>query len=469
MRQEGPQPRGTFGYQVAVLGISALVIGLIAATAIRGLQGLVGDPAAVALGLTAAGQVVGATAPHGPAAESLPGLAGTATPTNTPTTTPTRIPTATPTMSPTPTLTLTPDVRTYDPNRAKTLLAQAQTSWGSEPTSFLANVSLASDKINGRQIAPYATFSFNTTAGPYDSFAGYRLNPIESRTVTDTQALVDSGVTQVSTTLFQAAFWSGLKIVERQPHASWLDRFNAGSTGQRGLDAVLAYGSTDLRFQNNTSDWIRIEASVQSGSLTVSIYGADPGWSVDPIIGDPTKVVQPNLTPVLRTDPEVPMGQQFTISSAAPGFDINVERTVTKDGNVVDRYGLNEHYVPLRSVVAVGPTPTPSPTATPVAVVPTVSAGSAGPTHLAGLNPASFVLPDGRIRVPAVIGLSETEAQQVIAAVGLATTYPNYQGPGDVPAQVLNGVEVGQVLSQNPSAGSPVQKGTTVYLAIRKQ
>jgi hypothetical protein len=466
MRQEGPQPRGTFGYQVAVLGISALVIGLVAATAIHALQSLVGDPASVALGLTAAGQVVGATAPHGPAAETLPGLAGTATPTNTPTTTPTRVSTATPTSSPAPTLTLTPDVRTYDPGRAKTLLAQAQTSWGSQPAAFLANVSLASDKINGRQIAPNVTFSFNTTAGPYDSFAGYRLNASESRTVTETQTLVDGGVTQVSTTLFQAAFWSGLKIVERQPHDSWLDRFNAGSTGQRGLDAVVSFGATDLQFQNSTGDWIRIEASVQPGSMTVSIYGADPGWSVDPTIGDPTKVVQPNLTPIVRADPELPPGQQFTMSAAAPGFDVSVQRTVTKDGNVVDRYGVTEHYLPVRSVVAVGLTPTPVPTATPVPAVPT---GPAGPTHLTGLNPAAFVLPDGRIRVPVLIGLSEAEAQQVIAAVGLATTYPNYQGPGDLPASVLNSVEVGQVLSQNPSASSAVQKGTTVYVAIRKQ
>jgi hypothetical protein len=249
---------------------------------------------------------------------------------------------------------------------------------------------------------------------------------------------------------------------------SWLDRFNAGSTGQRGLDAVVNYGSTDLRFQNTTSDWIRIETAVQPGSVTVSIYGADPGWSVDPNVGDPTKIVQPSLTPVVRSDPGLPAGQQFSASAAVQGFDVAVQRTVTRNGEVLDRYGLNEHYQAMPGVIAVGPTTTPTPTPLPAALS-TGSQGSSGPTHLAGLNPAAFVLSDGRIRVPILVGLSEAEAQQVIAAVGLATTYPNQQGPGDVPASVLVSVEVGQVLSQSPSAGSAVPKGTTVYLAIRKQ
>jgi hypothetical protein len=198
--------------------------------------------------------------------------------------------------------------------------------------------------------------------------------------------------------------------------------------------------------------------------VTVSIYGADPGWSVDPNVSDPTKVVQPNATPVVRPDPELPPGQQFAASAAVPGFDIAVQRTVTRNGEVLDRYGLNEHYQPMPAVIAIGPTLTPTATSTPAA-----GSGSPGPTHLAGLNPAAFALPDGRIRVPLLVGLPEAEAQQVIAAVGLAKTYPNQQGPGDVPAFVLTTVEVGQVLSQSPSAGTAVQKGTTVYLAIRKQ
>jgi len=66
------------------------------------------------------------------------------------------------------------------------------------------------------------------------------------------------------------------------------------------------------------------------------------------------------------------------------------------------------------------------------------------------------------------VGLSEAEAQQVILAVGLSTTFVNYQGPGDVPAKALNAVPPGAVLSQTPLPGTALARGTTVYIAVRK-
>src|SRR5262249_27289782 len=176
---------------------------------------------------------------------------------------------------------------------------------------------------------------------------------------TDTVSPIDDGVTQVSTTLFQAAFWTGLAIVERHPHDVWLDRFDAGSTGQQGLDAAVST-TQDLRFQNNTGDWIRFEANVQPGILTISIYGADPGWSVNPNVSPPSHQVPAPATPVVQVDPSLPPGQQYALSQGAAGFDVTVQRTVSKNGQVVDRYGLAEHYRPAAPVLAVGPTPSPT-------------------------------------------------------------------------------------------------------------
>jgi hypothetical protein len=465
MRPEQPRSRWSLAYQGIVLGISGMIIVFVSVWAMTTFESAVAQPGSLSLGLAAAGQVVGASPARAPAAETLPGMVGTATPSLTPTQTPTRSPTPSQTATATPTPTLTPDTRIYDPARAKTLLAQAQTSWPADSPAFAANVTLAAQRLNGRQIAPGTTFSYNSFLGPYTSGNGYQNISIgKSDPVTRTISTVDTGITQVSTTLFQAAFWSGLKIVERAPHSSWLDRLSAGSTSQRGLDAYVAQPGNDLRFVNNTTDWIRIDATSDQSSLTVSIFGADPGWSVNPNVGSPSKVVQPNATPVVQVDPALAPGQQFTVSAAVPGFDVTLERTVTKDGQVVDRYGVSEHYQPFPAVVAVGPQPTP----TAVVVPPTPTRAPSPNDRLAGLNPSSFVLADGRIRTPNLLGVPEAEAQQVLGAVGLSTTYVNYQGPGEVPASVLNSVSVGTVLSQNPPPGSPVGRGTTVYLAVRK-
>ncbi|HLZ10203.1 MAG TPA: PASTA domain-containing protein, partial [Chloroflexota bacterium] len=166
-----------------------------------------------------------------------------------------------------------------------------------------------------------------------------------------------------------------------------------------------------------------------------------------------------------------PSGQQFALSPALPGFDVSIQRSVTRDGQEIDRYGVAEHYRPMPAIVSIGPPVTVTPTATVVPTVeasPTPAAPVHNPTRLAGLNPSAFVLPDGRIRTPSLVGLSENEAQQVIVAVGLATSFVNFQGPGDIPAAALNSVDVGQVLSQSPTAGAAVAKGTPVLIAVRR-
>lgn len=65
-----------------------------------------------------------------------------------------------------------------------------------------------------------------------------------------------------------------------------------------------------------------------------------------------------------------------------------------------------------------------------------------------------------KVEVPNVVGKPEAEAQAMITKSGLATTWVNYQDFQYVPP--------GHVLSQEPKPGSMVEKGTTVYIAVRR-
>jgi len=62
--------------------------------------------------------------------------------------------------------------------------------------------------------------------------------------------------------------------------------------------------------------------------------------------------------------------------------------------------------------------------------------------------------------VPLLIGMAEAEAQDAITKAGLNKDWPNYQNYTTVPP--------GHVISQEPKPGTPVDKGTTVYIAVRK-
>jgi serine/threonine protein kinase/beta-lactam-binding protein with PASTA domain len=65
-----------------------------------------------------------------------------------------------------------------------------------------------------------------------------------------------------------------------------------------------------------------------------------------------------------------------------------------------------------------------------------------------------------KVAVPNVVGMTEAEAQAMIENAGLTTTWVNYQDFPYVPP--------GHVLSQDPKPETMVEKGTIVYIAVRR-
>ena len=83
------------------------------------------------------------------------------------------------------------------------------------------------------------------------------------------------GVCQVSTTVFNAAFEAGLKITERTNHALYISHY------PQGRDATVDYPGVDLKFVNDTGNWLLLRTFVSSSSLTVSLYGTPVHRKVD--------------------------------------------------------------------------------------------------------------------------------------------------------------------------------------------
>jgi serine/threonine-protein kinase len=74
-----------------------------------------------------------------------------------------------------------------------------------------------------------------------------------------------------------------------------------------------------------------------------------------------------------------------------------------------------------------------------------------------------------KVAVPGLVGRHWEEAQRAISEAGLATTYVNWQGREQLPQEILNVVPINHVLSQIPEAGKWVERGTTVFIAVRKE
>ena len=157
------------------------------------------------------------------------------------------------------------------------MLGRAATSYAGSSPPRGHNVRLATSKLNEIWVAPGGVFSFNQEIGPTTVDAGFQrgfgINLKDGRVDP-----VAGGVSQVSSTLFQAVYWAGLEIVERWPHIHWDQRYGEPPSGSLGLDATVDDPAIDFKFRNTSGYWIRIEVEAGDSAIAFTIYGLDPGW-----------------------------------------------------------------------------------------------------------------------------------------------------------------------------------------------
>ena len=153
------------------------------------------------------------------------------------------------------------------------LLGSFSTNYVNNP-SRTTNLKLAAKKINGTVLLPGETFSYNKVVGERTIAAGYKNAAIyQDGEVVDG---LGGGICQISTTLFNAALFANLDIVELHNH-----QFVPSYVGA-GRDATVVYGSKDFKFKNSRKFAIKIECSVSGGVAKFKIYGVkeEPEYDV---------------------------------------------------------------------------------------------------------------------------------------------------------------------------------------------
>ncbi|MEX2315435.1 MAG: VanW family protein, partial [Thermomicrobiales bacterium] len=240
------------------------------------------------------------------------------------------------------------------------LLGTASTYYGSSGNNRRINVELAASLLDGYLVAPGAEFSFNKAiGGTATSDDGYQMGYgiiAGQNGVPQTVPSVAGGICQVATTAFQAAFWSGVRIGERNWHLYWIPNYGSGPGGMQGLDATVDpdYG-LDNTWVNTTNNWVAINAVADGEWITIEIWGTNQGWTVsaeNPIIEN---VVKANSTMVRQFSADVPAGQSVVVEHAQDGFTATIHRTVAAaSGEVIDDIWLASYYLPSRNVTLVG-------------------------------------------------------------------------------------------------------------------
>jgi vancomycin resistance protein YoaR len=135
------------------------------------------------------------------------------------------------------------------------------------------NIHRACDLVSGTIVEPGQTFSLNEALGPRTPERGFVLAPAFSTQ----EGFFDAyggGVSQFSTTLFNATFFGGYKDVAHTPHTIYISRY------PMGREATLDYPAIDNRFQNDSGSGVLITCSYTSSSITVTYFGNKEGKTV---------------------------------------------------------------------------------------------------------------------------------------------------------------------------------------------
>jgi vancomycin resistance protein YoaR len=209
----------------------------------------------------------------------------------------------------------------------------------------VTNIHLAADTINGTIVEPGQTFSLNAALGPRTTDKGYKLAPGIGANL-EFEDSVGGGVSQLSTTLFNAVFFGCYEDVTHTVHALYISRY------PMGREATLNYPSIDNKFRNDSHSGVLIRAYYSGTSVTVALYGNKEGRSCR--AEGPHVLETIPIQPEYVDDPSLPVGTEKKIGDGHTGYVVENFRIISRPGQPDVRQRFLERYSMAKDKIARG-------------------------------------------------------------------------------------------------------------------
>lgn len=207
------------------------------------------------------------------------------------------------------------------------------------------NIGKSAGLINNTLLLPGETFSMNAALGERTLANGWKAGgAIDGGRVVERMG---GGISQTTTTLFNAIFFAGLEDVVHKPHSLYFSRY------PMGREATLDWNSVEMKFRNDTDYGVLIQAFTNNpevggqGTVTVRI------WSTKVYDVTATDPVQSNFRSpgeTIRSDAAVCSPQ-----SGMRGFTVRFDRVFRQNGAVVRTEPFEWTYNTLTPVVCTNP------------------------------------------------------------------------------------------------------------------
>ncbi|OGH93864.1 MAG: hypothetical protein A2538_03310 [Candidatus Magasanikbacteria bacterium RIFOXYD2_FULL_41_14] len=252
-----------------------------------------------------------------------------------------------------------PNVKMADANNLgiEAIIGSGFSTFKDSHNNRIKNIAHAVERLNGTLIKPGEEFSANKYAGPFTSENGYLPEAvIKGDKITDE---IGGGMCQIGTTLFRMAMNSGMDITQRRNHSLVVSYYADPVNGNPGTDATLYEPSLDLKFKNDTDNYLLLQTDIDydKQQLTFTLWGKPDGRSgsyTHPLV---SKWISAGETQTIVSDSLKPgvVSCQSAFRGAVASF---MYTRVTTSGVKIARE-FESYYRPLPKICMVGATTTP--------------------------------------------------------------------------------------------------------------
>jgi len=234
---------------------------------------------------------------------------------------------------------------TIDQYKITDLIGRAKTSFAGSSASRITNIKIGTSKLNGILIAPGEEFSAVKAIGEVNEEEGYKKEFV----IKGDKSIEEfgGGLCQLATTLFRLALNTGLSITERQNHS-----YVVGYYGP-GLDATIYGPHPDLRFINDTENYILLQGIVENNNLIFELYGRKDGRKItisEPRIKD--RISPPDTKYILTAD--LPLAQKKCTERRRDGLTTETDYIVEYADSSIHQQTFISEYKPWQEVCLLG-------------------------------------------------------------------------------------------------------------------
>lgn len=230
----------------------------------------------------------------------------------------------------------------------KDLIGTGHSNFAGSPTNRRINIKVGAAAVHGMLIAPGEEFSLVKTLGVIDASTGY----VPELVIKNNKTIPEygGGLCQVATTVFRSALASGLPVTARQNHSYRVSYYEPA-----GTDAAVYDPWPDMRFLNDTGNYILIQSRISGNDIYFDFWGKNDGRVATSTKPTVYNIVKPAPAKLIESDSLKP-GEKKCTEKAHNGADAYFDYSVNyPDGNTKN-VRFKSHYVPWQEVCLIGKT-----------------------------------------------------------------------------------------------------------------